>query len=140
MITSSSLTVLISHSQTQSHGLTGSQSHGLTHGLSISDSISRCHRHHHSHGVTAAIHGCSLSLSLCSKLQVLFLKKAQSVSQVHNETDEFRSYPPREDFMSLSMKMTCVLSREECQLWVVMTWLIWNARNRLIHTGEQTNS
>ena len=41
----------------------------------------------------------------------------------------------------ISMKMTCVLSREESQLWAIMDWSIWNARsNRVIHIGEQTNS
>jgi hypothetical protein len=41
--------------------------------------------------------------------------------------------------MSLSMKMTCVLSGEECQLWAVKDWSNWNARNRLTHIGEQTH-
>ena len=118
----SPLTVSRSQFLTLRLNLTDSRALNLTD--SLSDSISRCHRRHHSHGVTATInhrnswsHGCSLSLcSLLTDFQASspFFKKS-SVSQSSPQRNGMKCLILKNVYLSLSfLTLKCILIVLEC--------------------------
>jgi hypothetical protein len=48
-----------------------------------------------------------------------------------------KSRVSNEEFEMIAMHLAKVLSREELEVWTVLSWAIWNARNKFVHEGVQ---
>ena len=44
-----------------------------------------------------------------------------------------------EDFYSLVRELTPVLTKNEMEVWAIVSWAIWNAQNRYIFDRKQTH-
>ena len=46
-----------------------------------------------------------------------------------------KSRVSNEEFEMIAMHLAKVLSREELEVWTILSWAIWNARNKFVHEG-----
>ena len=78
--------------------------------------------HHHDETVAHALWGCPMARNVWAMVPGKLQKRSSTT----------------EDFYSLARELMYVLTTKEVEVWGIVSWAIWNARNRYLFNRKQS--